>query len=315
LPQEPSPQDHTPTRFQAVELPPLVAVVTEYQGHARTCPDCGAVTHQPIPRELLAHRVGPRLTATLAYFTGCHGVSKRGVEEIAAAVFDAPVSLGTVANLEQEVSAALAAPHQEALAAVRAAAVKHADETSWKLRGRLCWLWTAATTQVVAFLIHAKRGAAGLTALLGAAIQGILCSDRWRVYDCVPAKRRQLCWAHLKRDFQKILDRGGPSVFVGRRGRVLVKKVFAAWQAFQAGQTTRAQLQDQLAPLMNRMQRLFARGGDPGRGCARRRLLREPAGVGACAVDVRRGGGGRADQQLPGAVAAPCGAVAEAEFR
>src|SRR5882672_8876554 len=39
LPQEPSPQDPAPTRFQAVELPPLVAVVTEYQGQARTCPD------------------------------------------------------------------------------------------------------------------------------------------------------------------------------------------------------------------------------------------------------------------------------------
>jgi len=34
--------------------------------------------------------------------------------------FDAPLALGTVANLEQEVSAALAAPHQEAVAAVRA---------------------------------------------------------------------------------------------------------------------------------------------------------------------------------------------------
>jgi transposase len=260
LPQEPSPHDPAPTRFQTVELPPLVAVVTEYQGQARTCPDCGAVTHQPIPRELLAHGVGPRLTATLSYFAGCHGVSKRGVEEISAVVFEAPVALGTVANLEQEVSAALADPHQEAVVAVREAAVKHADETSWKLRGRLCWLWTAATTQVVAFLIHAKRGAAGLTALLGAAIHGILCSDRWSVYERVPAKRRQVCWAHLKRDFQKVVDRGGPSVFVGRRGGALVKKVFAAWHAFREGQTTRAQLKDQLAPLMNRMQRLLLEG-------------------------------------------------------
>ena len=260
LPQEPSAADPAPTRFQTVELPPLVAIVTEYQGQARTCPCCGTVTHQPIPQELLAHSVGPRLTATLSYFTGCHGVSKRAVEEITEVVFDAPVALGTVANLEQEVSAALAAPHEEAVAAVRAATVKHADETSWKLRGHLCWLWTAATAQVAAFLIHAKRGAVGLTALLGAEIQGILCSDRWSVYDRVPAARRQVCWAHLKRDFQKVLDRGGPSVFVGRRGRTLVKKVFAAWHAFQEGQTTRAQLKEQMAPLMQRLQRLLLEG-------------------------------------------------------
>jgi transposase len=234
--------------------------VTEYQGHACTCPECGHVTREALPRELLSHGVGPRLTATLSYLAGCHGVSKRGVEEIAAAVFDAPVSLGTVANLEQEVSAALAAPHQEAVQAVRQAAVKHADETSWKRGGTLCWLWAAATAGVVAFVIHAKRSAAGLAALLGAEIQGILCSDRWHVSNAVPTERRQVCWAHLKRDFQKVLDRGGPSAFVGREGRKLVKKVFAAWHEFRDGHTTRAQLEARLAPVIRRRNRVLVEG-------------------------------------------------------
>jgi transposase len=260
LPAQPAPHDPAPTRFQTIELPPVVATVTEYQGHARTCPQCGAVTRAAIPRDLRVHSVGPRLTATLSYLAGCHGVSKRGVEEIAAAVFDAPVALGTVTNLEQEMSAALAAAHAEALAAVQQADVKHADETSWKLCGKLCWLWAAARPGVVAFVVHAQRGAAGLAALLGTEIYGIVCSDRWSVYDRVPAERRQVCWAHLKRDFQKIVDRGGPSVGVGREGRKIVHKVFAAWHTFQAGQTTRGQLHDHLAPVMNRLQRLLLQG-------------------------------------------------------
>jgi len=260
LPARPSAHDPEPSRFQTIELPPVVASVTEYQGHARTCPSCGQVTRAAIPRDILVHSVGPRLTATLSYLAGCHGVSKRGVEEIAAVVFDAPVALGTVANLEQEMSAALAAPHAEAVAAVQQAAVKHADETSWKLAGKLCWLWAAAGAGVVAFVIHAKRGAAGLAAILGIEIAGIVCSDRWAVYNQVPAERRQVCWAHLKRDFQKIVDRGGPSVFVGLEGRKIVHKVFAAWHAFQEGQTTRRQLQDHLAPVKNRLQRLLLKG-------------------------------------------------------
>ena len=109
-----------------------------------------------MPAEIRAHSVGGRLTGLLSYFSGCHGVSKRGVEEIADIVFAAPISLGTVANLEQEVSAAIAPAHQEALAAVRQADVKFAEETSWKLWGKLCWLWAAATTNVAVFLIHGK---------------------------------------------------------------------------------------------------------------------------------------------------------------
>ena len=160
--------DPEPTRFQTIELPPVVSVVTEHQGHARTCPKCGEVTRQPIPREVMEHSIGPRLTATMSYLTGCEGISKRSVEAIVETVFDAPVSLGTVANLEQEVSAALAAPHAEAVAAVQAAEIKSADETSWKKAGKTCWLWAAATTYVAAFVIFAKRNALGLTAILGA---------------------------------------------------------------------------------------------------------------------------------------------------
>lgn len=260
LPHEPAPDDPPPTRFQTVELPPVVAVVTEYQGHSRTCTGCGHVTHQPIPREVMGSSVGPRLTAALSYLTGCHGLSKRNVEEIAQALFDAPVSLGTVANLEQEVSAALVGAHEEALQAIRAAPVKYADETSWKRRGQLCWLWAAATATVAAFVIHPRRNKAGLTALLGPTIQGIVCSDRWGPYRQIPAHRRQVCWAHLKRDFQKIVDRGGPSEHVGRLGRRLVKRVFAAWHRFREGQTTRPQLRTELDPVRNRMQQILLDG-------------------------------------------------------
>jgi transposase len=260
LPAAPSPDDPAPTRFQTVELPPIVAVVTEYQGQARICKCCGKITWAPIPRDILAHSIEPRLSATLSYLAGRHGISKRSIEEIAEDVFQAPIALGTVCNLEKEMSAALAAPHQEAIEAVRAAAVKSADETSWKRQGKLCWLWAAATATAAVFVIHARRSALGMAAILGTEIQGILCSDRWGVYDQVPAARRQICWAHLKRDFQKIVDRGGPSAFVGQEGRKIVKKVFAAWHAFQDGQSTRVQLEAQLAPVMNRLNRVLLEG-------------------------------------------------------
>ena len=261
LPREAGPGDPEPKRFQAVEVPPIPLEVIEYQAHTRTCLCCGTLTEATVPAEIRAHSIGPRLTATLAYLTGCQGISKRGVEEIVETVFGVPISLGTVANLEQEVSAALAPAHQEALEAVRQAEVKFADETSWKLWGKLCWLWAAATANIAVFVIHAKRSALGLAALLGEDIDGILHSDRWHVYRQVPEERRQLCWAHLKRDFQKIVDCGGPSVFVGRRGLRIVKEVFAAWHAFQGGKVTRRKLVALIEPLQRRLSKALVEGG------------------------------------------------------
>jgi transposase len=189
------------------------------------------------------------------------------VEEIADRVFGAPIAVGTVANLEQEVSAALEPSHREALEAVRRAEVKYADETSWKVWGKLCWLWAAATAGVAVFVIHAKRSALGLKAILGESIEGIVHSDRWHVYLQVPEQFRQLCWAHLKRDFRKIVECGGPSVFVGRRGLRIVGDLFAAWRAFEAGTITRGRLQELIAPLERRFSKTLLEGalGDDAR--------------------------------------------------
>jgi transposase len=201
LPPHPRLDDPEPSWHQVAELPKLAALVTEYQGHYRTCPCCGQLNHAPIPQDLKAHSVGPRLAATLGYFAGSHRASTRGLEEITEDVFDVPIALGTVANLRTEVSDALAPAHAEAVQVVRAAAVKNVDETSWKLAGKLCWLWVAATSTVAAFLIHAKRGWKALAALLGEQVKGFVCSDRWSVYDrrVCPATRVAAAQAATKR--------------------------------------------------------------------------------------------------------------------
>ncbi len=263
LPALPAPGDPAPTWHQVAELPALAAEVVEYQGHYRTCPGCGSLNHAPIPREVKAHSVGPRLTAALAYLAGGHHVSCRGLEEVARDVFEVPLALGTVAGLRRQVSAALAPAHAEALAAVRAAPVKHVDETGWKLAGRLCWLWVAATGTAAAFLVHARRGWAGLAALLGERVAGLVCSDRWSAYGRLSPYCRQVCWAHLRRDFQRLADRGGPAAALGRALLRVERRVFEEWHLFRGGGCGREDLQRRLDGPARRLERLL-RGGRRG---------------------------------------------------
>jgi len=172
LPTEPGPNDSEIKRFQVIELPPILVEVVEYQAHTRTCTCCGKVNQATIPADIREHSIGPRLTGTLSYLTGNLGLSKRNVEELAEDVFRAPIALGTIANLEQEVSVALEASHQQAREAVRQAEVAFADETSWKLWGKLCWLWAVATTTIAVFVIYPKRSALGFAAILGTTFDG-----------------------------------------------------------------------------------------------------------------------------------------------
>jgi len=66
LPAEPGPGDPEPTWHQVAELPELAALITEHQGHARTCPGCGHLNRGAIPPGIRAHVLGPRLAAVMS---------------------------------------------------------------------------------------------------------------------------------------------------------------------------------------------------------------------------------------------------------
>lgn len=266
LPADARPGDPEPSWHQVAELPAVLAEVTEHQGHARTCPFCGAVTWADIPAEVRARVTGPRFDAALSLLSGfCHD-SRRTVAELAESLFGVPVSLGTVAAREAEMSGALAGPHAQAGGAVGNAPVKNADETGWSLRGKLRWLWTAATSAAAYFVIHARRGFDGLTALLGRRPRGIVGSDRYSAYRRIPSRRRQICWAHLKRNFTGCLQRGGPAAELGRAGLEAVRQVFHNRHLFLAGRRTRGGLARYLRPVRRDLRAALVRaagGADP----------------------------------------------------
>ncbi len=260
LPADAQAGDPQPSRHQVAELPLQLVEVTEYQRHARTCPDCGHLTRANWPPGVGRFTIGPRLAALFAYLVGRQHVSKRGVEELVEEALGLPVSLGTVANLEQELSAALAAAHAEALAAVRQAPVKHLDETGWKQAGVKRWLWVAATSQVAVFVIHQLRNAHVLQQLLGKIIVGLVVSDRLHAYDHIPTKQRQLCWAHIKRNLMTLVERGGRAKVVAQRLLDLHRQVFHLWHLYRGGGCTREELALRMLPLRFAVAKELGRG-------------------------------------------------------
>ena len=264
LPDEPAPHDPGPQWHRVAELPEIAAVVTEYQGHSRTCPECGLPNCAEIPPEVRAQVLGPRLAAVMSYFSGRHHNGKRGVQEVVGTVFQVPVPLGTVVALEQEMSAASATPHTEAGQAVRESPVKDVDETGWKQGGQKRWLWGAATATAASFGIHARRGWEGLQALPGATIQGIVGSDRWSAYNKPALHPRQIGWAHLERDFRRCVDRGGAAVVIGQAGLKAVDDLFRLWWDSRQRRVSRAERQTGLGPVLEDLQAALEQGRDCG---------------------------------------------------
>jgi transposase len=62
--------------------------------------------------------------------------------------------------------------------------------------------------------------------------EAIVTSDRWWAYSHLPLARRQICWSHLRRDFQAHAEGLAAEKEFGEAGLQLCERVFWAWEVF-----------------------------------------------------------------------------------
>jgi len=225
--------DPEPGRHQVAELPEVRPDVTEYRLHRLVCPRCGIATRGRLPAGVPRGAFGPRLQAVVALLGGAYRLSKRQVRALLADLLGLTVSTGMVCKTERHAAGAVAGPVDEVYEHVRTAAAAGVDETGWREDKGRAWLWTAVTSRATAFRIARSRGADALHALVGDPVGPVVVCDRFPTYARAP--NRQTCWAHLRRDFQSMIDRAAGGEAVGAKLLHFAGFVFAWWKRHQGG--------------------------------------------------------------------------------
>lgn len=258
--------DPQPLRHQVIELPPIKPLVTEYQLHRLPCPRCGTFTCATLPDGVPVGRQGPRLQATLAVLTGAYRLSKDQAETLCADLFSVPICSGTICQLEQQTTVALAPVVEELHQHIK---TEHAnlDETGWREEGKRAWLWVAVTAMVTVFHIARSRGGAVARSLLGPGLHWVVTSDRYSAYQWLALRRRQLCWAHLRRDFQAMIDRHNSGSSIGQELLLFSDDVFHWWYRVRDGTMRRSSLRTYIAGQRPWLRTLLERGAVC--GCAK----------------------------------------------
>ena len=244
-------RDPEPLRHQVFELPPIRPIVTEYQLHALNCPVCRRRVRASLPDGVSRCGVGPNVDATVGLLTGMCRLSKRTTSEVMNGLFHVPLCVGAVVDSQNRVSEALAAPVEELRVHAQQQSIKHADETSWKEMSKRVYLWAVVTPLIAVFSI-AGRSSDVAKVVLGRVV-GILCTDRYSGYAWWPVAMRQVCWAHLQRDFIKILERGGQSFTVGLALLEESERMFAWWGRVKDGDLKRKTFEVYMRTLRKRL--------------------------------------------------------------
>jgi transposase len=255
--------DPDPLRHQVWELPEIRALVTEYRRHRLECVCCGEITCAQLPPGVPQGQSGPRLMAFTALLMAYYRQSKRRTAEFLTTLLGQPCCPALTVKIQTYVTAALRPSYDELAAQLPAEEQMSIDETPTKEQNGKAWLWTFVARTFTVFAVRATREATALSDLLTEAFCGVVTCDRAKMY--WRAKRLQWCWAHLKRDFQSLIDKGdGQAKRLGYDLRRATCRLFEHWGNYRDGTITRAAFVRRMAPVRREVERLLLRGAESG---------------------------------------------------
>jgi len=199
----------------------------------------------------------------VALLMACFRQSKRRTALFLETILHQPCSPAWTVKLQQQATAALRPAYEELAAALPQQSVLGIDETPNKEGPRKAWLWTFVAASFTVFALRLTRATTVLTEFLTDRFGGVVNCDRARMYWALG--RLQWCWAHLKRDFQALIDSRDRQV--KRLGHDLMRptrKLFAGWARYRDGTITWRGLQRLMKPIRAEIEGLLLRGAFSG---------------------------------------------------
>jgi transposase len=186
---------------QVVDIPKPVVQVTEHRAHSCGCPVCGTETQAAFPDGVTAAaQYGATVEALVVYLQAWQLIPEDRLAELMGDVFGVDLATSTIAAMGQRKAQALAGLAEHIEQQVKHAAVKHLDETGYRIAGVRQWLHVASTWLLTCYCTSSQRGA------MLAGVRGIIVHDFWRPYLTLTGVTHALCNAHHLRELKALID-------------------------------------------------------------------------------------------------------------
>src|SRR3954447_4750432 len=186
---------------QVFDLPePKPLIVTEHRAHGCRCTACGTKTRAAFPDGVTALvQYGQRIAAFVLYLLHYQLLPEKRLAMLMADLFGVTLVAATIARISRDCATRYAG-FAGAVRDLVAAAVKHLDETGFRIGGRTQWRHIASTLRLTFYRVSPKRGS------LLANVTGIVVHDHWKPYYTMTGVRHALCNAHHLRELKALVE-------------------------------------------------------------------------------------------------------------
>jgi transposase len=232
-------------RFDKIELPKVVPIVTRVELYAGHCQACGATTLAPLPEGLeQGSPFSINIVALALYLRFTHAISYRRLSRLMLELFGLSISEGALDAAFRRAVPRFDAEVGAILARLRRARVVCSDETSVRVDGRTYWNWVFQNHEVVIHVIRHSRGAGVVSEVMDGHRPAIWVSDLYSAQQGHAADW-QICLAHQLRDCQFAID-AGDTIFAPRMKLLLLRAFVLARRRHHLAGSTRRQYRQRL---------------------------------------------------------------------
>jgi len=175
----------------------------EHTIHRDRCPRCRKRVEPKVPDALPNSTVGNRLLAMSAWLHYALGTTISRILSVFNSHLPFPVTSGGLVQMWHRLAEILKSWYEEIAAEIVQAGVLHADETGWRINGRLGWLWCFTTPTATLFALERSRASPVVLKFITEQSAGVLVSGFWAAYNILVCVK-QKCLVHLLRDLERV---------------------------------------------------------------------------------------------------------------
>ena len=195
------------SKRQVVELPPIQPLYVEYRQYGCLCL-CGHHQKAAYPKGVNAPiQYGSEIVALVSYFSVFQYLPYARSKQLFKDVFHLPISQGSIENLLNKAAKKANPIYQTIFENIKSATYLGADETGTKVNGEKWWIWVWQNVRNTFLKASKSRGFDTVKALFPNGLpNATIGSDRWAAQLKIVSKCKQLCFPHLFRDLNFLIE-------------------------------------------------------------------------------------------------------------
>lgn len=199
------PSEQTTRIVEDIEEPPKKTTVSKEIQERKWCPNCKKIVSSKTEKALPGSDLGLNTLILSAYFWVVTAMSLPNIKRFLANFMKLVISTSGLSKMMIRLGDIFKPIYDEILEDIKIGFKVWADETGWRIKGELWWLWIFANKRSAYYWPDKSRGSCVVEKILGKIFSGVLITDAWCAYKAIICIK-QTCMSHIFRKIRKFFE-------------------------------------------------------------------------------------------------------------